>query len=119
MDHATDLAPRRVSPDLLSLLGRGEDQAVRGEFLAATLAISERSVRDLVETLRRDGHLIGSSSRGYFLISSWDELEATARHIRSRALSMLATKSAMEHAAAEQFGPEALRLFAIEEVPHG
>lgn len=116
MDHATDVAPSRFTPDLLTLLGEGEDDAVRGEFLASTLAISERAVRELVESLRRDGHLVGSSNRGYFLISTWEELESAAGHLRSRALSMLATRSAMEHAAAAKFGAEALRLFSLEEV---
>lgn len=116
MARASTLALHRPATDLLGLLGHGEPHAIRGEFLAATLGISERALRDSVEYLRREGQLIGSSARGYFLIRSWEELEATARQLRSRALAMLATKQALEHAAVERFGEAALTLFSLDEV---
>jgi biotin operon repressor len=119
MRRASTLAPHRPATDLLTLLGHGRANARTAADLASRIGLSERAVRGSVEYLRRDGHLIGSTTTdggGFFLIQTWEELEATARQLRSRALSMLTTKRALEHAAAKQFGPEALRLFDLEEV---
>lgn len=109
----------RPATDLLSLLGLGRVNARPAAHLAAAIGVSERSVRGSVEHLRREGHLIGStttSGGGFYLVQTREELEDTARQFRSRALAMLTTKRAMERSAAQRFGPEVLRLFAVDEL---
>lgn len=115
-------APHRPATDLLTLFGWGRQNARTAAELAVRTGMAERTVRASVEWLRRQGHLIGSTTSnggGFYLIQTWEELEATANQLRSRALAMLTTKRAMEHAAAERFGPQALRLFDLEEVTDG
>jgi len=113
------LLAHRPTTDLLILLGRGRASARTAADLASRLGISERSVRGSVEFLRREGHLIGSTTTnggGFYIVQSREELEDTARQFRSRALAMLTTKRAMERSAAERFGPEVLRLFSVDEL---
>ena len=119
MGRAHALFAHRPATDLLSLLGRGRANARPAAHLAAAIGVSERSIRGSVERLRREGHLIGSTTTnggGFYIVQSREELEDTARQFRSRALAMLTTKRAMERSAAERFGPEVLRLFSVDEL---
>jgi len=103
---------------LLQMLRPGHERFLSRQSLAAELGVSDRTLRGLVEVLRRDGYLIGSTSEapgGYFTIHSIAELEATATHMTSRAKACLATVGAMRRAAVSQFGDGTGRLFDLDE----
>lgn len=104
---------------LSDALGFGAERARSRASLCDELKMSDRTLRRLVEELRGEGVLVGSSNdaAGYFLCETEAELEETARHLTSRALSALGTARAMRAAAVERFGEQAaLRLFDIEEL---
>lgn len=65
--------------------------------LAAAIGINERTFREAVRDLRREGHPIISEStgRGYRL-GTKKEARVMARELRSRAYDMLKTANAME-----------------------
>src|SRR3954470_11599128 len=98
----------KVTEDLLQRLrqglGRGRASAMPGSILAGQLGVAERTIRALVEELRDRGVLVGSTtSGGYFLIVSREDLEVGTSHLRSRALSLLHTFGAVRRAAMAQF----------------
>lgn len=69
---------------------RGEAQAVTGDELAMLLHAKEednRSLREAIQELLRDGHPIGSSTKaggGYYWIVTEDELQKNIAAHRSR-----------------------------------
>ena len=81
---------------VLSALQRRSGAQLKAELMAAT-GLDERSIRGAIESLRRLGWPVCSSSRtaGYWL--SWDaaDLEALAADYRARALSALRTRAAL------------------------
>lgn len=103
---------------LLSLLRPGHEHVRSRDELSTALGVSDRTLRGLIEVLRRDGYLIGSTNEapgGYFLCASRPELEATAQHLKSRALACLVTLRAMQRAAVAKFGAEQGALFDLDE----
>ncbi len=59
--------------------------------LERSFMISGEAVRDLVRQLRREGHFVVGSSRGYFIAKNIKEGELLIEDLESRAMSMLAT----------------------------
>lgn len=98
----------------------GHASAIRAPDLAADLGVSERMVRVIVAELCDRGYLVGSVTSGdrpgYFMVADLADLNVGTAHLRSRALAMLARYRAVRTNAFERFGPEALRLFDLEEV---
>lgn len=65
--------------------------------LAAAIGISERTFRETVRALRREGHPIISESSGHgYRLGTRKEAKAMARELRSRAYDMLKTANAMD-----------------------
>lgn len=65
--------------------------------LAAAIGISERTFREAVRLLRREGHPIISESSGHgYRLGTKKEARIMARELRSRAYDMLRTANAME-----------------------
>jgi hypothetical protein len=77
-----------------------------GGDLAATTF--ERKVRLAIVELRKEGHLICSSSGdgGYYVASTWQEYDEFARvEYREKITDMAETLRAMDNAAAQTIGP--------------
>ena len=79
-----------VSEMILSAISTGEDNAVSADYLAKITGLTVRELRQAVETLRRNGHVIVSSNNGYYYPATLRELE---RHIkkesrRARSISL-------------------------------
>lgn len=65
--------------------------------IARTLKISERSVRNAICQLRKEGYKICASAHaGGYWIGSPEECRQTARELRSRAYDLLKTAKALE-----------------------
>lgn len=78
--------------DLMSVLTQhiGAKNGVTASALAAKLEISERNVRQHISTLRDEGIAVcGHPSTGYFVAANRDEIEATCRFLRNRAMHSL------------------------------
>ena len=82
MNEITTFIPE--SPGRISMKG-----------LSMLTGYDERKVRSLVLAARISGELIGSDTRGYFIPSSVEELEAFYRAARKRALSTLSSLKAV------------------------
>lgn len=70
-------------------LKEGEENAVASKKLCAVFHLSERELRQNIEALRRSGLVILSSTKGYYLAGTIDELRRFVKRERSRALSVL------------------------------
>jgi DNA-binding Lrp family transcriptional regulator len=101
------------------LLGPGRATAIQGSELAAQLAVSPRTVRELVGELIDRGVLVGSTCSGeragYFLIQDRKDLELATRHLVPRAKALFTRVARLRRAAEVQFGPEVLRLFSLDD----
>lgn len=114
-------ATEALLDDLRGRLRDGRARAIPGAQLAQDMNVNERTIRALVEELRRRSVLVGSTPSGeqpgYFRIVSPEDLEEGTRHLRARALSILTIFHAVRRAAEAKFShPEVLRLFELEEV---
>lgn len=83
---------------IVNYIPKGKENAVSKYTLSATLGISEREVRRQVEEARNKGLSIISSSRGkgYYMASDRHDVEILTRELRSRAINLLKTVSAIE-----------------------
>lgn len=104
----------RLKELVLHLLQRhvGADRAVKALDIAQTLGLStDRTVREAIRQLRREGHLILSSVNppyGYFLAANREEwCEFRDRNLRPRAMDILETARAMGEAAQRRYGSTA------------
>lgn len=66
------LCPHRV---ILDCIPYGENYAISQNSIANELRIDERTVRQLVERARRNGHIIASTKNGYYIPTCEDELK--------------------------------------------
>jgi len=107
--------PKDVLHILRGHIGRA--RAIQAGEIARLLGLrgryADRPVRKAIRDLRRDGHLVLSTTHqppGYFLAASVAEWREHGQPMRSRALDLLKTVSEMDKAASAQFGtPEELR----------
>lgn len=66
------------------------------ELRVAGFVTTDRAMRQTIESLvKDDGELIGSSSKGYFLIQTRAEAETAREFFRSRAISELQRGNAL------------------------
>lgn len=104
---------------ILEADGRGRESALPAPILASRVGLSVREVQTLALELIDSGIVLGSSCvpgrHGLFLCQDLADLEAGTRHIVSRAVNSLRRVRTLKRAAQEQFGPQALRLFDLEE----
>lgn len=73
----TDAQPYR---DILSLLSPGEQNAKPCVYLCSVLNMEDRIVRKHIETMRRNGVCVLSSSRGYFTPKDRQEVQRWKNH---------------------------------------
>lgn len=86
--------------DLQAALARhiGRDNGVTASALSVTLGVTARAVRFLVTELREDGIAVcGHPSTGYFIAANTEELEATCKFLRSRAMHSLQLEATLRH----------------------
>jgi hypothetical protein len=81
--------------DYLRERREAERAPAKGPELAEYFGVSERVIREAVESARRSGELIGSGDTGYFYALDADEMAPVLAHLRSRALAILRTRSAI------------------------
>jgi hypothetical protein len=74
----------------------GIKNPVMSNVLEEQFSISGVDVRIIVGKLRDEGEPIGSNERGYYFANSLSELKPATRHLKSRALKMLARVRNME-----------------------
>jgi len=68
----------------------------------------DRLVRETISRLRHDGHLICSSSGtgGYYMASSYDDVENMRAEMESRAMDLLEQSRTLKKRATEWFGAQ-------------
>lgn len=72
----------------------GHHNGVTAEALAAALGVPKRHVRTLITELRLDGIAVcGHPKTGYFIAATDDDVEATCKFLRSRAMHSLTLES--------------------------
>lgn len=59
--------------------------------LELRLSITGAQLRELIRHARREGHLICSGERGYYITNHWTEFEENIEHLKTRAMSQLFT----------------------------
>lgn len=77
-----------------SSICKGEAAAISSRTLQAIAGINERELRKIIETLRRQGCVIASSSKGYYIPQTLDELDRFITKETKRAKSVLFTLKA-------------------------
>jgi len=76
----------------------GRANGVTAEALARVLDIPPRAVRLLVTELRDEGTAVcGHPATGYFIAATPEEIEATCRFLRGRAMKSLALESRLRN----------------------
>lgn len=78
----------------------GAVNAVKGPELAKELGVSNRDLREIVNTLRRDGVPIASNSDGYFYAETAQEVRATLNHMKHRIRGITAAIRGLERSRA-------------------
>lgn len=81
---------------IASLKLRTPECPIYSAELEAHFEITGSEVRDIIRSLRRDGHPIANSSKGYFYARTYTEIEPTILDLKSRSLSMLETIKKLE-----------------------
>lgn len=86
--------------ELLTLLSRhiGEAAGITAEGITLAIGVPKRRVRALVSELRLDGVAVcGTPRDGYFIAATPEDLEATCKFLRSRALHSLLLESRLRN----------------------
>lgn len=94
----------------------GAEHAATGRELEQAFGLTARELRDLVNTLRREGVPIASGGSGYYYARTAGEVYATIRHMKRRIGGICAAIHGLEQSL-EQFYPEQLRLPLNREPP--
>ena len=89
----------------------GAGNGITAEALAAALDTTKRQVRLMISELRLEGTAIcGHPKTGYFIAATREELQATIKFLRDRAVSSLEQATVLERAAIPELaGQERLR----------
>ncbi len=97
-NYSTNDSPRQTG-EISQLLLRGVENAVSRRDLMALTGYSDRSLRLLIETERRQGiPILSDNQHGYFLPENQGEIDCCVRSLRSRAAEIEATATAIEKA---------------------
>lgn len=103
MRAASLLAEARIRAEktrLLTALARhiGKANGITGESLARELDLPQRTLRQIISLLRDDGVAVcGRPESGYYIAATAEELEATCRFLRARAMHSLVLESRLRH----------------------
>lgn len=86
--------------NVLSCLCHGHDLGADRSWISAHTGYSDRMVRNLIEDLRNEGHLICNlqDGRGYYIAETEDEIWAQYRQDCARAMSILRRIKPFRHA---------------------
>lgn len=82
---------------ILDLIPHGRENAVSREYLSATLGISDRKMRHMIENARRSGAIIlnAQDGRGYYISDDLDDMEKQYRQDTARAMAILTRRKAL------------------------
>ena len=85
---------------VLSCLSNGREAAYSRRYIASDTGISDREVRNLIEELRNEGHLICNEQdgNGYYLAKTDHEILRQYRQDCDRAMSILRRIKPFRHA---------------------
>jgi len=75
----------------------GAENAVTSKELEHTFCVSGKELRDIVNSLRREGIPIASDQSGYFYARTEAEVRLTIRHMRSRVSGIRAAIGGLRH----------------------
>lgn len=76
----------------------GAARGITARHLAGRLDVPERQVRKLVSELREDGIAVcGEPRTGYYIAATADELDATCKFLRHRAMHSLVLESRLRN----------------------
>lgn len=92
MDH------ENINEKFLAYLKRnhtGEDKALQSKCLETRFHLSNRKIRDIVNTLRCEGHPICSYDGGYFYAANENEVRKSIRQLNSRIRKIAEAKNGL------------------------
>lgn len=91
---------------ILEILGRGRANAIRREDLQKRTGINERKMREVIESLRREGYIIligANRPYGYYLGETQEEVAEFIAYFRSRIVDECITLRDVKVAANKKF----------------
>lgn len=84
--------------DILDLIPTGKANAITRKDLAAATGLDDRSMREAIEQLRHNGHLICSKATGgYYQPDNIEDIEEQYRREMKRAKAILHRLTPMRH----------------------
>lgn len=84
--------------DILQLIPNGAENAISRKDLAEKLGMSDRMMREAIEQLRHNGHLICSKATGgYYQPDNIEDIEEQYRREMKRAKAILHRLTPMRH----------------------
>lgn len=98
---------------VLSLLGKGKENAVRREDLAAALGVDDRAAREAVCYARLEGFCINNDQdgTGYYLPDSEEECHRQFKQTMARALKLFKQLTPIRHELERYADADQLSLF--------
>ena len=93
-----------VDPDtkerVLSILKSRPDEYIKSAMIQhiSPVAIDKRTIAAAARELRREGHMVGSSSNGYYYTTNPDKYDEAIAYLGSRVFDMLETIHEMKAA---------------------
>lgn len=72
-----------IEEKLLSVIGKGEENAIKQEEITRLTGLSARDTRAIIERLRADGMVICSSNAGRFFPERIEELDSYVKRIQA------------------------------------
>lgn len=109
MDTEQKIALTELQARILEVLLKGHQNAIRREDLQKRIGIDERKMREVIESLRREGHLIlvnASKPFGYFLAETQEEVDQYVAYMRSRIIDEYHVYRSVRNAAKKKFARE-------------
>ena len=83
---------------LTGIKARKKNNPVKSKKIEESLRIKGPIVRSAIKSLRRSGHPIVSTSKGYWYDGNWSEMDKTIESLRQRGTSILKTANELEKA---------------------
>ncbi|KKL22239.1 hypothetical protein LCGC14_2437410 [marine sediment metagenome] len=102
-----------IEEEVLSLIRKGRDNAIRSNVIAGVVGCAERVVRKAIRELITQGYCILSatdSPPGYFIAADWEEVMDYAKALRKRGIEDLRRRRDILQAAPSKVPPKQLEL---------
>lgn len=99
----------QIQAKILEVLQIGHDNAIRREDLQKRIGVNERKMRDVIESLRREGYIILVSSNqpwGYYIGQTQEEVDEYINYMRSRIIDEYHVYRSVKNAAKKKFQHE-------------